>query len=203
MPGVIRKFEEKTEYLLLNPVEDIAKEHDISGWTQFLPPLVKFKIKGLANVTSEFKSKLVDDLKIGSSGQREKLLIVESKIIQFSLAIQESIQQIIDKKKLLLNNSANEPFVENSCCNENSAISTIDYFIKENGDIESYNKIVENLSNILLDVKILTKSPLFSAKKTLKTYIQFYQTRSSQRKLFIWHSLFIANLPRLFRYAKT
>jgi len=169
MSGVIRKFEEKTEYLLLNPVEDtIPKEHDISGWTQFLPPLVKIKIAGLANVTSEFKSKLVDDLKIGSSGQREKLLIVESKIIQFSLAIQEAIQKIIDRKKLLLTNSANEPFVENSCCNENSSLSTIDYFIKENGDIESYNKIVENLSNILADVKTLAKSPLFFSKENTK-----------------------------------
>jgi hypothetical protein len=168
LPGVIRKFEEKTEYLLLNPIENIPKEHDISGWTQFLPPLVKIKLTGLANVTSEFKSKLVDDLKIGSTSQREKLLIVESKIIQFSLAIQEAIQEIIDHKKLLLTNSANEPFVENSCCNENSSVSTIDYFIKENGDIESYNKIVENLSNILVDVQTLAKSPLFFSKENTK-----------------------------------
>jgi len=168
LPGVIRKFDEKIAYLLTNPTEEIPKEHDIYGWTQFLPPLVKFKIKGLANITSEFKSRLVEELKIGSTGQREKILIVESKIIQFSFAIQEAIQEIINKKKLLLTNSANEPFVENSCCNENSSLTTIDYFIKENGEIENYNNIVENLSNILIDVNNLAKGPLFYSKENTK-----------------------------------
>jgi hypothetical protein len=168
LPGVTRKFEEKTEYLLTNPIEDIPKEHDISSWSQFLPPLARFKIKGLANVTSEFKSKLVDEIKIGASTQREKILVVESKIIMFSLAIQEAIQEIIDKKKLLLTNSANEPFVENSCCNENSTLSTIDYFINENGNIKGYNEIVENLANILFDVNGLAKAPLFYSKENTK-----------------------------------
>jgi hypothetical protein len=168
LPGVIRKFEEKTEYLLTNPIDDIPKEHDISNWFQFLPPLVQFKIKGLMNITSEFKSKLLGDLKIGASTQRENILIVESKIIQFSLAIQEKIQNIIDKKKLLLTNAASEPFVENSCCNENSSLSTIDYFIKEDGDIESYNQIVKDLANILSDITFVTKSPLFFSKVNTK-----------------------------------
>ena len=168
LPGVVRKFEEKTEYLLTNPIEDIPKEHDISNWSQFLPPLVKFKIKGLMNITSEFKSKLLGDLKIGASTQRENLLIVESKIIQFSLAIQEKIQNVIDKKKLLLTNAANEPFVENSCCNENSSISTIDYFIREDGDIGSYNQIVKELANILSDITFITKAPLFFSEVNTK-----------------------------------
>jgi hypothetical protein len=168
MPGIIRKFEEKTEYILSNPVENIPKEHDVSNWSQFLPPLVQFKIKGLKNITSEFKSKLLGELKTGSSTQRENLLIVESKIIQFSLAIQEKIQEVINKKKLLLTNAANEPFVENSCCNENSSLSTIDYFIKEDGDIAGYNQIVKELSDILNDVEFVTKSPLFFSKENTK-----------------------------------
>lgn len=168
LPGVIRKFEEKIEYLLINPIDDIPKEHDISNWSQFLPPLVQFKIKGLMNITSEFKSKLLGDLKIGASTQRENILIVESKIIQFSLAVQEKIQNVINKKKLLLTNAATEPFVENSCCNENSSLSTIDYFIKEDGDIESYNQIVKDLANILSDITFVTKSPLFFSKVNTK-----------------------------------
>jgi len=168
LPGVNRKFQEKMEYLLSNPIEDIPAEHAITNWSHFLPPLVQFKISGLMNITSEFQSKLLDNLKSGSSSQREKLLIVESKIIQFSLAIQEKIQEIINKKKLLLVNSANEPFVENSCCNENSSISTIDYFIRENGDIGSFNKIVLNLANLLFDINTISKSPLFFSKENTK-----------------------------------
>jgi len=168
MPGVTRKFQEKMEYLLSNPIEDLPTEHLITNWSQFLPPLVQFKIKGLMNITAEFQSKLLDDLKIGSSAQREKLLIVKSKMIQFSLAIQEKIQEVISKKKLLLSNSANEPFVENACCNENSTLSTIDYFIKENGDIASYNKIVLNLANLLFDINAIAKAPLFFSTENTK-----------------------------------
>jgi len=169
LPGITRKFDEKMEYLLTNPeLESVPKEHDISNWYQFLPPLVPFKIKGLANISTEFKSKLFKDLKIGASAQRDDIMIVESKIILFSLAIQEKIQHVISHKKLLLANASNEPFVENSCCNENSSITTIDYFIKANGNIASYNTIVEELANILEDIKFITKAPLFFSMENTK-----------------------------------
>jgi hypothetical protein len=175
IPQVIRKFQEKTEYLLVNPVENIPDEHNISKWTQFLPPLVQFKIKGLMNVTSEFKSKLLSDLKIGSTSQREKILVVESKIIQYSLAIQEKIQEVINKKKLILTNSANEPFVENACCNEKpgenahgNSNSAIDYFIKEEPEIKAFNDIVQNLSNVLEDIHNIAEAPTSISKENTK-----------------------------------
>ena len=177
LPPVIRRFEEKTEYMLTNSNEDIPIEHNITGWTQFLPPLVKFHIKGLMNVSSEFKSKLLSEMNTGTSTQRDKILIVESKIIQFSLAIQESIQKVIDKKKLLLTNAANEPFVENSCCNENSSLTTIDYFIKDEPDIGTFNQIVKELSDMLSDINSISKPPLFFSKANTKNV---YPVLSSQ-----------------------
>ena len=92
MPIVRRKIEEKTEYILLNPKDEIPEEHSILSWTQFLPPLVPIKLKQLLDISTEFKSKLQSDLKSGSIEQREKILIVESKIIFFSLAIQEKMR---------------------------------------------------------------------------------------------------------------
>jgi len=169
IPGITRKFDEKMQYLLEAPeLENIPKEHDISNWYQFLPPLFPFKIPGLKNITQEFKSKLFGDLKTGASTQRENIMIVESKIILFSLAIQEKIQNVITHKKLLLTNAASEPFVENSCCNENSSVSTIDYFIRESGDILSYNTIVGELANILEDITFITKAPLFFSTTNTK-----------------------------------
>jgi hypothetical protein len=50
LSDVKRKFDEKTEYLLTNPANSIPEEHDIKRWSQFLPPLVPFKIKRLANI---------------------------------------------------------------------------------------------------------------------------------------------------------
>jgi len=161
IPDVLRKMEEKTDYLLTNPAKEILDDHDITNWTQFLPPLVPFKIKKLVNVSDEFKRSLLSDLKSGSENQREKILVVDSKIIQFSLAIQEKIQNIVKKKQLLLSNSNNEPYLENSCCESKEGVSTIDYFINQDSGILEYNTIVKKLTNIIEDITNYSKSSMF------------------------------------------
>jgi len=158
---VKRKLEEKTAYLLLNPADEIPEEHNILNWRHFLPPLMPFKIKHLNNITNEFKSGLMNDLRSGSENQRNKLLIIDSKIIQFSLAIQEKIQDVVKKKNLLLNKANNEPYLENSCCETNKYEPTIEYFMKQDNSISEYNNIVHKLSNILEDVTSFSKSGLF------------------------------------------
>jgi hypothetical protein len=177
LPDVDRMIKDKLQYNIDREMrrgtdrgeEDSEKEHDVRTWTSFLPPLVNFKIGRLSNITPEFKSSLLSSLKTGGSKQREKILVVESKIIEFSLAIQEKIQQIINKKKLLLTNKANEPFVENACCNDSDIFSTIRYFEKEsNGEIGNHNRIVEELSNILADINAIAKSPYIVSKENTK-----------------------------------
>ena len=165
---VERKFKEKTEYLLINPIEIIPIEHNLNKWKHFLPPLIHFTMKTVENISESFKKDLLSNFKSGSHSQREKLLVIQSKIIMFSLGIQEKIQKVVDKKKLLLTNSANEPYVENACCNENGEIITIDYFFKENSDIGLYNNYVEDLSNILYDIVAITKSPFLFCRENSK-----------------------------------
>ena len=161
IPDVKRKIEEKTDYLLTNQANEIPEEHDIAKWTQFLPPLVPFKIKHLTNISQEFKSSLIRDLRIGSPNQREKLLVINSKIIQFSLAIQEKIQAIVKNRQLILHNSNNEPYIENACCEGPEDETTIGYFEKNDPTIREYNQIVQNLSNIMADVLSYSKAGLF------------------------------------------
>jgi hypothetical protein len=86
LSDVKRKIDEKNEYLLTNPEEEIPKEYDVIRWTQFFPPLTPFKIKNLVNISSEFKKSLLDNLKSGMRKQDEQILVVQSKILQFSLA---------------------------------------------------------------------------------------------------------------------
>jgi len=161
LPEVQRKFVEKTEYLLTNPSSEIAEEHDISKWSDFLPPLIPFKIRHLSNISAEFKSSLVNDLRNGSENQREKILVIESKIIQFSLAIQERIQEIVKKHKILLHTANNEPYLENACCDSKENESAISYFTSRNNEISEFNEIVKRLSNILDDVRSNTESSIF------------------------------------------
>ena len=162
LPEVKQKMNEKNEYLLSNPDQEIPQELNVANWTQFLPPLTPFKIKNLVNISNEFKKSLLDNLKSGSKKQEEQILVVDSKIIQFSLAIQERIQEIVKKKDLTLSKINNEYYLENSCCQQKNVdvVSTIGYFEREDPRITEYNQIVNGLSNILQDIASYSKAEL-------------------------------------------
>ncbi len=153
------KFKDKEVYLANNvDLEEIPDDHNISLWTNFLPPLRDFKIQRLENIAQGYYSELLRDLKTGSHYQFDKLDVIQSKIMQFSLAIQEAIQRILDNKKLLMG-SPLKPYMDNACCNEKGiTLTTLQYFNEENPEIGNYNNIVRELSNILNDVTTITKS---------------------------------------------
>jgi len=165
LPSVVSKIDEKTAYLLLNPEIEIPLDHEVSeAWINFLPPLKKFKINKIINISSEFEGSLLKDLKTGNPLQMEKILVIESKNILFSLAIQEKIQEIVSKKVMILNKTNNEPYLENACCNENiqSNINFISYFENLDNNISNYNTFVINLSNILTDIRFYSQANVFS-----------------------------------------
>lgn len=185
---VKRKFQEKA-YYLVNFVDGkgeqfIPKEHTVERWTGFLPPLIPFKMKTVSNITSEFKKTLLADLKSGSFHQREKLLMLESKMIQFSFEIQYKIQKIVDKKTLLLANSASEPFLENACCNENGQYTTIDYFEKQDPDIYSDNMYVNQLNDMLDDIFAYTKSPFLFCRENSKNVYPALDSNYSEETIY-------------------
>ena len=216
MDEIKRRFQEKAEYLITNASQEKGNggkerenenenEHDLQRWTHFLPPLNSIKIRNLVNVTSEFKSKLLGDLKAGHRTQREGLLVVQSKIILFSLAIQECIQTVIDKKTPLLTSMINEPFLENACCNEKNTNSNVDstyitirYFVEEDPNILKYNDIVYNLSQVLTDIVALTKPFLFcstlNSKNVYPAIIKEYNEETIYRA-FIVYCKFNSILP--------
>ena len=165
---VMQKFKDKLEYLLVNPEEGIPSEYALNKWTQFLPPLIPFKLKPITNISEDFKKECLRNFKSGATCQREKILIIKSKIIFFSLALQECVQKVVDRKRLLLTNSAKEPFFENACCSERGGISTIKYFIEEEPEILVYNKIVKDLTNIIEDIDAVTKAPMFFCRENSK-----------------------------------
>jgi hypothetical protein len=166
---VEEKIKEKTEYLLVNTEDFIPEEHDLSKWLNFLPPLKIFKVTNLQNISEGFSDELKDDLYLGKHKQIEKLLIIDSKIIAFSFAIQESIQKLVEKKTLLLK-SGGQIFMDNACCNEtgNTGVTSLQYFINEDKNIENYNNIVISLTSLVRDIKILTDSVMMLSETNSK-----------------------------------
>lgn len=163
IPEVKRKITEKAEFLLINPEQEIAEEHNILNWTSFLPPLAPFTIKNPMDITEEFEKQLMRNMRDGSREQDNKFLIIDSKIFQFSLALQEKIQDVVRKKDVILRKSNNQPYLENACCDEKSGHSTIQYFENENGNIKEYNKTVERLTKLVADITDLSKSGTLSS----------------------------------------
>ena len=185
IPDVKRKMEEKTAYLLTSTADSIPEEHDIVNWTQFLPPLVNFKIRHLVNISDEFKKALINELRNGSVNQREKILVVDSKMIQFSLALVERIQESVKKHQLLLHSSNSEPYLENACCESNQGESTIAYFSSKDPRITEYNQIVTRLSNMMEDIISYSKSGLFFSTANTKNVYPSINKDFSEKTIYL------------------
>lgn len=170
-PEVKNSFMRKAEYLLSAPSENIPDElNPVLTWKRFVPPLYPFKTIKLSPLTTEFKSKLLDGLKSGYGEQTNDLLVISSKILHYSLAIQERIQNIVAKQTPILKNMTNDPFLENACCSTtNDSSNVLSYFIHKDKEIEVYNNIVKQMALVLKDVDVISKALLFYSPINTKT----------------------------------
>jgi hypothetical protein len=168
LPDVTSKFSIKADFLINDASNVDGEDYQVVKLTNFLPPLVKFSVKNVPPISDVFKDKLKYELKNGILTQSNNILVIQSKIIKLSLAIQTSIQEIIHKKKLLLKSMSNQQYIENACCNEPGHKSAIDYFIDKDKSITNYNDNSNELVNILDDINNLYRATMFSTKINTK-----------------------------------
>jgi hypothetical protein len=186
IPDVKKKMEEKTVYLLTDNTDNIIPEqHNIANWLQFLPPLVNFKVKHLVNISEEFKKSLINELRNGSINQREKILVIDSKMIQFSFGVIERIEEIVKKNQLLLHSSNNDTYLENACCESKEREKTIDYFSNKDSRIPEYNEIVTRLSNMMDDIISYSKSGIFLSKENTKNVYPTINQEFNEKTIYL------------------
>ena len=189
---------EKQSYLLIEQEEYIPIQHEIGKWTNFLPPLMELKLPIVKPLSSSFENELAANIRSGSNEQVENVNAVRGKIIQFSFEIQKHIQKIINEQDPILTNAAMEPFLANSCCNEEGIVSTIGYFEKRQPDIISDNNYVGKLNDILADVRSMRTAPFFyDPKDTKLKYPPLSETFSEETiyRAFIVYCKYNNNLP--------
>jgi hypothetical protein len=158
---ILELFQEKRDYLILNPEEEnIPVSLQISGWKQFLPPIGKLDIiKHLQPISQTFKNDFLELMQKGDKSQTEDFLVLKSKIIQYTVGIIQSIQEVVDSKNVLLKTMSNIPFLQNACCNEEGAsMRPLDYFIKEQSNIEQYLKIVSSIISTVDNTNRISKA---------------------------------------------
>ena len=83
---------------------------------------------------------------MGVLKQIKEIDAIQTKIVTFSLSIQELIQNIINLEKPILSSANGNPFLENACCN--STNNTIEYFTKAAPNIITTNNQILYLSKV-------------------------------------------------------
>lgn len=156
-------YTKKREYLVLHPVLLAPPEHRIERWQQFLPPLTDYMIlKKLHAVASDFGDELRVAFQRGNSTQQGMILTLKSRLIQFGYGLLEAIRDIVKKKGTLLRTSAQIPFVENACCNENADLTRpLEYFIAEDESIVGLVRSAKTMSRLVEFVRATSTAPLF------------------------------------------
>jgi hypothetical protein len=182
-------IDKKKIYLLQNEDNLIPLSLDVKYWNTFLPPLQEIKNKTPVNIGETFREDFINNLKKPTKNQHEKVNVVKSKSIYFSLSILQSIDKQVEKESLLLHGNNNTHFLQNACCSNGNNIA-IDYFIEKDPSIKQKNDIVNNLRNIILDMhnmtqpsilldnvnrklKVIELSPIYNEETIYQGFIEF------------------------------
>ena len=194
---ILALIEQKRNYLLLNEDDNIPIELDIKNWINFLPPLQNITNKTPNNLSPEFRTSFLDNIKSGSKTQFEQYNIIKSKAIYFSMAIIQAIHKIVEKEKLLLTNNSNIPFLQNACCNTGD-YKTIDYFINKDSNIINYNNIVSYLYDVIFDMINMSQPTMLLDPKNTKIIFPELSSEFSENTMyraFIEYCNFNSDIP--------
>ena len=189
-------FRKKLLYLSLDESKIVPDSLDLKLWTQFLPPLLPFKIKDLTPFPTLFREELATSIKTGKLSQLKSIDILKNKIVKLSLSVQQDIQKVVDNEKPILTSSNGDPFLENACCNSKN--NTYNYFVEKEPNIVSINNQVLYLSNILYDIMIMVYPPLFLDPTNTRSIYPDLNPEFSENviyKTFIYYCRFATNLP--------
>lgn len=171
-PDVIDIFSKKREYLILNPndstVGAIPKAYSIQKWTGFLPPIIPYKIAlsiAGAPLSETFFRDFKRSLTKGDRLQWQEIGLIKTKIIQYSFAIVEHINQIVKRNDPILNTVNSTPFLQNSCCNdlpkESHLLSALEYFASKENNIVVFTEIAAKLATSLSVNDALSLASIF------------------------------------------
>ena len=163
----------KNEYMLEHPDIDIPKEHALTNWTHFLPPITNFEIvKNLKGIPSDYVTDLEEMQKTGNKNQWKQIEMFSSKIKQFTFAMIQQINEVVQSKGLLLKTASNVYFTENACCNDKQTSSTMQYFEMFNNELTLYMKMIKGWEKVIKTSKKRAIAPiLFDPKRTGLSYM--------------------------------
>jgi hypothetical protein len=159
----------KREYMVLHPEETVPKEHQISKWTSFLPPIVEYSVSNrLSGTGTDFDKETLELLKKGHIDQLKHIAVYQSKIIYHGYGVIEKINEIVRSKAVLLKTMSHIPFLENACCNDREhSTQPLTYFSSMDPSIPPLVLRIAHFSKVLNQIKTVSTAPyLFHKENT-------------------------------------
>lgn len=159
------QVEELLKLKRAQPEEEAAipVEHDVTKWTQFQPPIVKFSVEKthhIMGLSPEFKANLADAMSKGSKDQRELMGAVYQKIIAATYGVVESVnKQVAVAGKEALLRAGTIIFLENACCEDRGQGLALDFFKQNDEAIQRYINSVKANEALYHDSRVLCRAP--------------------------------------------
>ena len=108
----------------------------------------------------------------GNKNQWKQIEMFSSKIKQFTFAMIQQINGVVQSKGLLLKTASNVYFTENACCNDKQTSSTMQYFEMFNNELTLYMKMIKGWEKVIKTSKKRAIAPiLFDPKRTGLSYM--------------------------------
>lgn len=166
---IMTRIQEKQEYLKSGENMDyIPEDIDVSNWNTFLPPLKPIEIRKPQMIDADFKKDLKTEMNKGSLRQIPMLSTIKSKILFFSLHIQNLIEDIIQKEENIMKTATGVPFLENMCCQTTDDNNAIKYFIEKDDGISEDNNEIKELRKIYNEIMNISKASVLIDKRDTK-----------------------------------
>ena len=144
---LFEKLKIKREWLIDKKTNQINEEYKLQKWETFLPPINKVNIGSVQMLASAFIKLFENTIRKGSNNQFKLINNLNGKLREFSFAIIEKINKIVEKKELLFVTASGIPYLQNACCNDKNN-NVYDYFVEEDATIKKYNDNISILEEI-------------------------------------------------------
>lgn len=139
----------------------MSKQLQNDSDSMFLPPQMPFKLGDITPLQSSDKDKLLKSLKHGLRDQTESILEAKSKLLKFSLKLQELVEKIIKTESddaLLIKKINGELYLENACCIPTEGEKTvIQYFKNKDPEFGNIMASIASIESLIQDIGKLSK----------------------------------------------
>jgi len=136
-------------------------EYTHFGWTHFLPPIVPFSVKNLITGEKESHRLYLDEYSQTRKNKDTAYNKLKGLSILLAYGIVERINEIILKKKMLMKTMGQVPFLENTCCDDNTrSRNPVFYFCQEDPTLLKYIQYSRELNQDVERISTLMFSPM-------------------------------------------